>query len=54
MDETEKSKIKEDYLNIQDELGQIGVLHLNMLNKLPDVHASNYRIKKDRSFDKKN
>jgi GTP pyrophosphokinase len=45
MDEIEKNKIKEDYLNIQNELDQIGVLHLNMLNKLPDVHASNYRIK---------
>ena len=46
MDETEKNKIREDYQNIQNELNQIGIAQLNLLNTLPDVHASNYRIKK--------
>jgi len=45
MNESELEKIKDNYLKIQDELIQIAVLHLNILNNIPSVHASNYRIK---------
>jgi ppGpp synthetase/RelA/SpoT-type nucleotidyltranferase len=45
MKEEELGKIKEDYLKRQHELSETGVLHLNMLNKISKVHASNCRVK---------